>query len=77
MWLPGQVGMLVARLTALGRRELERCGKFTIPGLVRLELKHKPARPAGKRRMFCKEMNVAAKPASKVVKAAVEMAVLN
>merc|ERR1719443_463201 len=43
--------------------------KFTIPQLVMLKLKHKPARKAGKKMMFGKEVRVAAKPASKVVKA--------
>merc|ERR1712023_264639 len=44
-------------------------GKFVIPQVVMLKLKHKPARPAGKRMMFGKEVKVAAKKASKVVKA--------
>merc|ERR1711988_2081781 len=43
--------------------------KFTIPQLVVLKLKHKPARKAGMKVMFGKEVRVAAKPASKVVKA--------
>merc|ERR1712124_73536 len=44
-------------------------GKFAIPQLVTLKLKHKPARKAGNKMMFGKEVRVAAKPASKVVKA--------
>merc|ERR1712139_372621 len=44
-------------------------GKFVIPQVLMLKLKHKPARPAGKRMMFGKEVKVAAKKASKVVKA--------
>merc|ERR1712146_584852 len=43
--------------------------KFTIPQLVVLKLKHNPARKAGTKVMFGKEVRVAAKPASKVVKA--------
>ena len=49
--------------------EVKKTEKFAIPQLVMLKLKHKPARKAGKRLMFGKEVKVAAKPASKVVKA--------
>merc|ERR1712057_20085 len=43
-------------------------GKFVIPGVSRIKLRHKKARPAGKRMAFGKEIKVKAKPACKVVK---------
>merc|ERR1719453_556877 len=49
--------------------EVGKTEKFTIPQLVMLKLKHKPARKAGKKMMFGKEVKVGAKKASKVVKA--------
>merc|ERR1712224_170426 len=49
--------------------QLKKTEKFVIPQLTTLKLKHKPARKAGKKMMFGKEVKVAAKPASKVVKA--------
>merc|ERR1712100_88501 len=50
-------------------RRVKKTEKFVIPQLTTLKLKHKPARKAGKKLMFGKEVKVAAKPASKVVKA--------
>merc|ERR1719231_489268 len=50
-------------------REVKKTEKFVIPQLTTLKLKHKPARKAGTKVMFGKEVKVAAKPASKVVKA--------
>merc|ERR1712224_1083311 len=47
----------------------EEDGEFVIPQVCMLKLKHKPARKAGKKMMFGKEVKVAAKPATKVVKA--------
>merc|ERR1719359_468208 len=43
-------------------------GKFTIPGVVMVKLRHKKARPAGKRMAFGKLVHVKAKAACKVVK---------
>merc|ERR1712057_154028 len=43
-------------------------GKFVIPGVSMIKLRHKKARPAGKRMAFGKEIKVKAKPACKVVK---------
>merc|ERR1712046_534510 len=43
-------------------------GKFVIPGVSMVKLRHKKATPAGKRMAFGKEIKVKAKPACKVVK---------
>merc|ERR1712146_728632 len=56
-------------LSGIATSEVSKTGKFVIPQVVMLKLKHKAARPAGKRMMFGKEVKVAAKKASKVVKA--------
>merc|ERR1711918_9130 len=47
---------------------LKKDGKFTIPGVTMIKLRHKKATPAGKRMAFGKEIKVKAKPACKVVK---------
>merc|ERR1712225_39263 len=47
---------------------VKKSGKFTIPGVVMIKLRHKKARPAGKRMAFGKLVHVKAKPACKVVK---------
>merc|ERR1719424_758177 len=52
-----------AALQTIAYAEVKKTEKFVIPQLTTLKLKHKPARKAGKR------VKVAAKPASKVVKA--------
>merc|ERR1712078_661423 len=61
-------GVLVA-LAAIATAEVKKTEKFVIPQVAMLKLKHKPARKAGKKIMFGKEVKVAAKPATKVVKA--------
>merc|ERR1711975_42038 len=61
-------GVLVA-LATIATAEVKKTEKFVIPQIAMLKLKHKPARKAGKKIMFGKEVKVAAKPASKVVKA--------
>merc|ERR1711998_712755 len=58
-----------AALQTIACAEVKKTEKFVIPQLTTLKLKHKPARKAGKKMMFGKEVKVAAKPASKVVKA--------
>merc|ERR1712094_86054 len=58
-----------AALQTIACAEVKKTEKFVIPQLTMLKLKHKPARKAGKKMMFGKEVKVAAKPASKVVKA--------
>merc|ERR1711990_804223 len=54
-----------AALRTIAYAEVKKTEKFVIPQLTTL----KPARKAGKKLMFGKEVKVAAKPASKVVKA--------
>merc|ERR1719335_379036 len=63
------VKAVLETLKEIATSEVSKAGKFVIPQLVMLKLKHKPARPAGKRLMFGKEVKVAAMKASKVVKA--------
>merc|ERR1719379_2715622 len=64
-----QVRAVFAELREVAYAEVAKTEKFAIPQLVTLKLKHKAARKAGKKMMFGKEVRVAAKPASKVVKA--------
>ena len=58
-----------AALRTIAYAEVKKTEKFVIPQLTTLKLKHKSARKAGTKVMFGKEVKVAAKPASKVVKA--------
>merc|ERR1711908_139161 len=64
---PKDVKAVFTSLQGIATTEVTKTGKFAIPQVVMLKLK--PARPAGKRMMFGKEVKVAAKKASKVVKA--------
>merc|ERR1712139_398544 len=66
---PKDVKAIFTALQGIAASEVTKNGKFVVPNVVMLKLKHKPARPAGKRVMFGKEVKVAAKKASKVVKA--------
>merc|ERR1712100_774678 len=63
---PKDVKAVFTALQGIAASEIAK-GKFVIPQVGMLKLK--PARPAGKRMMFGKEVKVAAKKASKVVKA--------
>merc|ERR1711977_810121 len=63
-----EVSGVIAALTVVAAAEVKKNAKFTIPGVARLVLKHKPARKATTRMMFGEMKKVAAKPASKVVK---------
>merc|ERR1712031_96486 len=56
-------------LAEIGTKEVTTTGKFTLPGLVMIKTKVKPARKAGKKIMFGKEVTVSAAPAKTVVKA--------
>merc|ERR1711974_23246 len=56
-------------LSELGAKQVKSVGKFAMPGLVMIKTRRKPATKAGKRLMFGKEVQVAAKPAKTVVKA--------
>merc|ERR1711939_196529 len=66
---PKDVKAVFTALQGIATSEVAKTEKFAIPQLVMIKLKHKAARPAGKRMMFGKEVKVAAKKASKVVKA--------
>merc|ERR1712216_1089703 len=66
---PKQGRAVFAELREVAYAEVAKTEQFTIPQLVKLKLKNKPARKAGMKMMFGKEVRVAAKPASKVVKA--------
>merc|ERR1719214_99689 len=56
-------------LAELAEKETKSTGKFTIPGICMIKTRHKPARKAGKRMAFGKEVKVKAKAAPTVVKA--------
>merc|ERR1711943_89460 len=66
---PKEVKAIFTALQGIAASEVAKSGKFVVPNVVMLKLKHKPARPAGTRVMFGKEVKVAAKKASKVVRA--------
>merc|ERR1719159_624467 len=66
---PKEVKSVLTALNTVAYGEVKKTEKFTIPQLCMLKLKHKPARKAGKKMMFGKEVRVGAKKASKVVKA--------
>merc|ERR1711865_387812 len=63
------VSGVVAALAEVAAAELKKSGQLNLPGIARLKLKHKPARPACSKMMFGEMKKVAAKPASKAVKA--------
>lgn len=67
----GDVKSVIENLTAVGYKELNEFGEFTIPGFAKLSVVTKPATEARKGiNPFTKEpMDFAAKPASKKVKA--------
>jgi nucleoid DNA-binding protein len=50
-------------------KELKKTGKVTVPGIVMVKTRVKPATKAGKREVFGKEYMVKAKPARTIVKA--------
>merc|ERR1711862_318052 len=54
-----QVRAVFAELREVAYAEVAKTEKFTIPQLVMLKLKHKPARKAGTKMMFGKEVRVA------------------
>ena len=66
---PKKVAQVFAALRTIAYAEAKKTKKFVIPKLLTLELKHKPARKARTKVMFGRELKVAAKPASKVVRA--------
>jgi len=63
------VSDVIAALAEVAAAALKKSGQLNLPGLARLKLKHKAARPACTKMMFGEMKKVGAKPASKVVKA--------
>merc|ERR1719359_1130886 len=57
---PKDVKAVFTALQGIATSEVAKTEKFAIPQLVMIKLKHKAARPAGKRMMFGKEVKVAA-----------------
>merc|ERR1712224_274263 len=54
------VSKVLVALTGVATAQVSKAGKFSIPGLVMLKKKTKPARAAGKKLMFGKEVHVKA-----------------
>merc|ERR1719424_2482171 len=63
------VAGVVDDLVELATAEVKKTGKFTIPGLLMLKTRVRPARKAGKGMAFGKEIKMKARPAKKIVKA--------
>merc|ERR1712226_952329 len=66
---PAVVKKVLDSLVGVATKEVKKHGKFTLPGLVMIKTRVKPATKAGKRVMFGKETVVKAKPAKTIVKA--------
>merc|ERR1719414_195925 len=62
------VKKVLAGLTQVATKEVKKYGKFTIPDLVTIKTRTKPARKATKRMVIGKMVTVKAKPATKIVK---------
>merc|ERR1712193_89832 len=60
---------IVDSFAGIATEQVKSVGKFTLPGLFRIQTRVKPATKAGKKIMFGKEVMVKAKPAKTVVKA--------
>jgi len=64
----GEMTKVLDALAEVITKEVKSTGKFKIPGVCMIKTRHKPARKAGKRVAFGKEIKVKAKPACTVVK---------
>ena len=62
-------GKILKSLADIATNEVKSIGVFTIPGLLKIKTRVKPATKAGRREVFGKVVMVKAKPARKVVKA--------
>merc|ERR1711870_90216 len=60
---------IINSLAEIGAKEVTSTGKFTIPGLVMIKTRTKPATKACKKEIFGKMCTIKAKPAKTVVKA--------
>merc|ERR1712100_484086 len=65
---PAVVKSVLDSLATVATKEVKKNGKFTIPGLVMIKTRVKPATKAGKREIFGKLTMVKAKPAKTIVK---------
>ena len=63
------VTKVIRALADLGSKEMKSVGKFVVPGLCMIKTKKKPATKWDMKKMFGKEVYVAAKPAKTVLKA--------
>ena len=63
------ISNILNTLVEIGTEEVKKSGKFVLPGLCMIKTRNKPAKKAGKRVMFGKEVLVKAQPAKTVVKA--------
>ena len=63
------ISTILNTLAEIGTKEVKKSGKFVLPGLVMIKTREKPAKKAGKKVMFGKEIMVKAQPAKTVVKA--------
>merc|ERR1719482_2294908 len=63
-----EMSKVLDALAELVTKEVKSTGKFKIPGVCMVKTRHKPARKAGKRMAFGKEVKVKAKAAHTVVK---------
>merc|ERR1719394_923638 len=66
---PAVFSKVIDSLAAIATKEVKSAGKFVIPGVCMIKTRVKPARKAGKRMAFGKEVMVKAQPAKTVVKA--------
>merc|ERR1712066_188525 len=64
-----QCAKMLDSLVAIATAEVKETGVFSLPGVLRLKTRTKPATKAGKREIFGKVVMVKAKPAKKIVKA--------
>ena len=62
------ISTILNTLAEIGTKEVKKSGKFVLPGLVMIKTRNKPAKKAGKKVMFGKEVMVKAQPAKTVVK---------
>merc|ERR1712166_807133 len=63
-----EMSKVLDALAELVTKEVKSTGKFKIAGVCMIKTRHKPARKAGKRMPFGKEIKVKAKAACTVVK---------
>lgn len=60
---------LLNSLADVAHKEVKKFGKFSVPKILRVKTRSKPARPAQEIKMFGKMVAVKAKPATKTVRA--------